>query len=133
MDHYDNSSIEKEKLFSGMVELYGKLAPSLTEDEKQTVLRRFFFLKFNGCEKLSDMERWCMDGLKHNWKMPPTVKWKRFPIVRHIRFVYHSIRFMNHQSLWSSFGRFSTGYDEWVLYGMLHGMERRPEKMLLDD
>jgi hypothetical protein len=70
------------------------------------------------------MERWLEDGLQNNWQMPRAAWWKRLPGVRHVRAVWHVGRVAQYQAYYRSMGLLPTGYDEWVLWGIAHGMER---------
>ncbi len=67
---------------------------------------------------------WHKDAEEFGWVMPSAPWWKRMPVVRHIRFVFLGIAVARHTAFWISVGKIPTGHDEWVLHGILHGMER---------
>lgn len=74
----------------------------------------------------NEVAKWELSGAEHGWVMPSAPRWKRLPIIRHIRAVrakWQIERWYSHGP--GSFG-IRTGYDEWVVFGMLIGKERRP-------
>lgn len=73
---------------------------------------------------MTDLERWEEVGEEFNWDMPTTTWWKRLPIIRHVRATYHAIMVDRHERMWCSMGALSSGYDQWVLWGIWHGKER---------
>lgn len=70
---------------------------------------------------------WRDDQQRQGWVMPSASKWKRLPVIRWLRFVCHSIRYARHAARCRSMGMLSSGYDEWVLYGIARGWERSPK------
>lgn len=73
---------------------------------------------------MSNLDKWLLDMNQNKWVMPFAPWWKRLPIVRHVRAVALKIKVKKHYK--SGIGIFGlrTGYDEWVLYGIWHGLER---------
>lgn len=69
-------------------------------------------------------ERWERDRTLNGWVMPTAPIWKRLPGIRWVRFAWHGFRVTQHQSAFRGLGMLSSGYDEWVLYGILRGWER---------
>lgn len=67
---------------------------------------------------------WIDQAGRHGWIMPRASWWKRLPIIRHCRAIYHAMGVHRHNTLWRSAGMIPTGYDEWVLHGIWHGKER---------
>ena len=72
-------------------------------------------------------KRWIEDAHELGWVMPTAPWWKRLPIVRHIRFLIGAFRVSQHDSVYAHMGLIPTGYDNWVLCGIWHGMERKPQ------
>lgn len=74
------------------------------------------------------MNEWHYAGIENGWTMPCVPRWKRLPIIRHIRTLWGSLSV----AFWYALGPGSigieTGYDDWVLYGMWRGLERTPER-----
>ena len=70
-------------------------------------------------------EKWLEDGKRNSWTMPDVPAWKRLPIIRRIRAFRHSMNVQRHNSMWRAMGAIPTGYDEWVLWGMAHGLESK--------
>lgn len=72
-----------------------------------------------------ERNRWDWKGQEHNWIMPKVKFWKRWPGVRHIRALYHSLRLTLWADYWLRSGYYVPGgYDDWVIYGMWRGWER---------
>lgn len=71
------------------------------------------------------MKDWRADAFLYGWIMPFAPWWKRLPVVRHCRFLWHSILLDRHNDMVREMGLIPTGYDEWVLFGIWHGMERK--------
>lgn len=68
---------------------------------------------------------WFMDKDANRWEMPCAPTWKRLPIIRHLRAIVLKFKVEKHYS--SGIGAFGlrSGYDDWVLYGVWHGLERK--------
>lgn len=70
------------------------------------------------------MIEWIKAGEENGWTMPTAPKWKKIPVIRHIRTFYNFFW----TEVWYSSGPgmigLRTGYDEWVLWGMWRGLER---------
>lgn len=66
---------------------------------------------------------WRMDGADKGWRMPPATWFRRMPLIRHIRAIRAFLRVEQHDDLWRAAGYIPTGYDQWVLYGIWHGLE----------
>lgn len=71
-----------------------------------------------------DDVRWRQDGVRHKWAMPYAPRWKRLPIIRRFRAIWHAFRVDRHNALHSAMGMIPTGYDDWILYGIARGFER---------
>lgn len=67
---------------------------------------------------------WETAGEANDWVMPRAPLWKRLPIVRHVRGIWHSLMIERHESMWRSLGALPSGYDRWVVWGIFHGKER---------
>ena len=65
-------------------------------------------------------EIWREDAADNGWSLPPPASaWKRLPVIRLFRTVYHAWRMEAHYEMWPNSLR--SGYDEWVLYAMRRG------------
>ena len=67
-------------------------------------------------------EEWLNHGREYDYHSPaPAARWKRLPIVRHLRTIVESVKV----EAWYNFGPGSigirTGFDDWVLFGMWRG------------
>ena len=67
---------------------------------------------------------WLRQSEENGWMMPRAAWWKRIPIIRHVRAIVSAIAVSRHNTLWQAAGMIPTGYDEWILHGIWHGMER---------
>lgn len=67
--------------------------------------------------------KWIADMRENNWRMPSAPRWKRLPVIRHIRWFFASIKVRQHERFYTSLGLLRTGYDQWVLYGIFKGYE----------
>ena len=71
-----------------------------------------------------DLVLWRAQGLRNRWRMPTAPVWKRLPVIRHVRAVVAAYQ----TARWYSDGPgaigIATGYDDWALWGMWHGLER---------
>lgn len=65
---------------------------------------------------------WLKQGRDNGWIMPAAPWWKRLPVIRHLRAAILKSRVEHHNAFWISAGKIPTGYDEWVLFGIWHGM-----------
>lgn len=72
---------------------------------------------------MADIAKWATDGVRLGWQMPPAPRWKRLPIVRHLRAVWAAFMVERHYSRMGGLLGLRTGYDEWVLFGIWHGQE----------
>ena len=73
------------------------------------------------------MHDWLQAGTANGWVMPTAPAWKRLPIIRYFRGVYHAIQVERHQAFWRhATGALHGGYDKWVVYGIHKGQERAP-------
>lgn len=74
---------------------------------------------------MSRHQDWLAQGERCGWRMHGAPWWKRLPIIRHIRALWHSWRAYH----WHRYGPGSigipTGYDNWVIYGIWYGKERK--------
>lgn len=71
-------------------------------------------------------EYWLHNAARYGWVMPSAPWWKRLPLVRHIRYWRLFFAVLEHERFCISLGKIPQGYDRWVLYGIWHGMERKP-------
>ena len=71
------------------------------------------------------MTPWEKDAQGMGWSMPTAPAWKRLPIIRHVRAIYHAINVSRHNAFYRSMGMIPTGYDEWVVHGIWKGKERK--------
>lgn len=70
---------------------------------------------------------WLDDQERHGWIMPAASWWKRLPIIRHCRTIYHGMRAEDAARNWMRCGiglGLVNQYDRWVLYGIARGWER---------
>lgn len=72
---------------------------------------------------MSEFDQWMKDGQDNGWTMPRAAWWKRLPVIRHVRVIYHLVQLERQNRFWISVGKIPTGYDEWVIYGIARGME----------
>lgn len=70
------------------------------------------------------MTEWEKDAQGMGWIMPAAPRWKRLPIIRHIRAMALSFGVARHNRFYRSIGKIPTGYDSWVLHGIWIGKER---------
>lgn len=66
---------------------------------------------------------WEIDGKLYGWSMPPSSWWKRLPIIRHVRAIYHSYFVICHNNFYTGLGLIPTGYDQWVIHGIWKGKQ----------
>lgn len=71
-------------------------------------------------------DAWYVDGEDHGWLMPPVARWKRLPVIRHVRAMLATLAVDEHEALWRAAGLIPTGYDRWVIYGIWYGLELTP-------
>lgn len=76
-------------------------------------------------DKILKHRDWVSTGNRNGWRMTSAPSWKRFPIVRHVRAAYGAYQVAKFQEAIAFMGSINTGYDEWVLYGIYHGLEQR--------
>ncbi len=59
---------------------------------------------------------------EEGWELPPKAPaLLRLPVIRYPRYLWHTMRFNAHATIWSSVGMVPQDYDRWVLYGMYRG------------
>lgn len=68
---------------------------------------------------------WKRTGESNGWLMPIAPRWKRLPVIRHFRALAGAVAVSKHEAIYEHTGMISTGYDQWVLWGMFHGYERK--------
>lgn len=72
---------------------------------------------------MTSIEDWKVSGDELGYTMPRAPRWKRLPIIRHVRTIYAACMV----ELWYSNGPgvigVRTGADDWVLWGMWRGLE----------
>ena len=73
---------------------------------------------------MPEHSEWLKDMNANRWLMPYAPWWKRLPIIRHVRAIVLKLKVERHYT--SGLGIFGlrSGYDDWVLYGIWHGLER---------
>ncbi len=69
--------------------------------------------------------RWAIMGGRNGWTMPTAPWWKRLPVIRHFRVMYHAARLLIWEDYWTRAGYVPNGYDDWVLAGIWRGWEER--------
>lgn len=71
-----------------------------------------------------DLVRWHRRSAEYGWQMPVASWWKRLPVIRHARAAWAKWQIER----WYGYGPGSiglrTGYDDWVVFGIYHGLER---------
>lgn len=72
---------------------------------------------------MTDLERWHQTRADCGWSMPSAPFWKRLPVVRHIRTWWGMYQISRWYSQGPGLLGIPTGYDNWVLFGMWHGLE----------
>jgi hypothetical protein len=75
--------------------------------------------------KPATANRWASIGQRNGWSMPKAPGWKRLPIIRHVRVMYHAARLILWEDHWTRAGYVPNGYDDWVLHGIWRGWEGR--------
>ena len=75
---------------------------------------------------------WGITGRQQGWVMPSAPLWKRLPVIRHVRTLYHSARLTIWEEQWTALGYFPNGYDDWAIYGMWRGKERPQTRHNID-
>lgn len=67
-------------------------------------------------------EQWLEDGAKNGWEpMRPATRWKRLPVIRHMRAFYLKVQIERHYVVWNAMGAMRSGYDDWALVGIWRG------------
>lgn len=70
---------------------------------------------------------WLVTGTANGWTMPSAPRWKRLPIIRHVRALIEARRVDDwYETGPGALGAFRTGSDAWVVLGIWLGMERDP-------
>lgn len=75
---------------------------------------------------MNDLQRWQEDAAAYGWIMPTAPWYARLPIIRHLRAAHFYRKVTEWNSHFRAIGRIPTGYDEWVIYGIATGRERKP-------
>jgi hypothetical protein len=70
---------------------------------------------------------WIKTGRDLGWQRPTAPRWKRLPVIRHIRAIRAAIAVDRHERFYRSIGLIPTGYDQWVIHGIWHGYEEGRE------
>jgi len=73
---------------------------------------------------MTDFEKWIEDAREWHWVMPAAPLWKRLPGIRHVRATWGGIQVQRWYAAGPGQIGLRTGYDEWVLFGIWHGLER---------
>lgn len=74
-------------------------------------------------------ELWDEEGDRFGWKMPFAPWWKRAPFVRHLRSICNLIGVERWYSSGPGIMGLRSGYDDWVLFGMWFGWERKTRSL----
>ena len=72
---------------------------------------------------MTEIEEWKKQGDECGWEMPNASAWKRLPFIRHIRTIFLKFKIEQHYSSGIGYIGLRSGYDDWVLFGIWHGME----------
>jgi len=75
-----------------------------------------------------DLANWLADCRDNRWVMPSAPKWKRLPVIRHLRASLLTFDVLRHEMFCSRMGLIPNGYDRWVLWGIAHGYEAPMDK-----
>jgi hypothetical protein len=67
---------------------------------------------------------WEQDAIDFGWVMPTAPRWKRLPVIRHVRAIWLSGKVARQTYAYIQFGFIPSGYDKWVLRGIWIGKER---------
>jgi len=76
---------------------------------------------------MTDFEKWQEDGIAYGWIMPKSNWLMRLPIIRLIRASYLATQVRRHNKFYRSLGSIPSGYDHWVIWGIVHGKDRSPD------
>jgi hypothetical protein len=71
---------------------------------------------------------WSEVGKRNGWVMPAAPRWKRLPVVRHLRALRAAWYVYENEAFWGRLGMIPNGYDRWVLHGIWKGRERAPQE-----
>ena len=66
---------------------------------------------------------WQAAGDDYGWTMPRVPGWWRWWGVRHVRALWSARQVSRHNAFYRSLGMLPTGYDQWVMFGIWHGLE----------
>lgn len=73
---------------------------------------------------MADHTEWLKDKNANRWVMPYAPWWKRLAGIRHIRSIFLKWKVEWHYTYGLGIFGLRSGYDDWVLYGIWHGLER---------
>lgn len=79
-----------------------------------------------GAEMRQSDKIWREDAIKNGWYMPPVSRWKRLPIIRHIRAAYLGSKAEEYRDMTGALGLGIGGvpqYDQWMIHGIRRGFE----------
>ena len=76
-------------------------------------------------DRILKHKEWVRTGNRNGWRMPTAPAWKRVPIIRHVRAIYAAFQVARFERQVAGIG-INTGQDDWLLYGIFHGLERQP-------
>ena len=74
----------------------------------------------------TELAKWQKNGIEYDWRMPSAPWWKRLPVIRHARAAWAKFRVECWYAYGPGFIGIRTGYDDWVVFGIWHGQERKP-------
>jgi hypothetical protein len=72
----------------------------------------------------AEHKAWSMIQRDQGWIMPAAPRWKRLPLIRHLRAIRAAWHVHQHNAFYIGLGLLPTGYDQWVLHGIWKGYER---------
>ena len=72
----------------------------------------------------TDLELWSKDAREFGWTMPAAPRWKRLPIIRHVRTWWNAYQIHRWYTAGPGMIGLRSGYDNWVLFGIWHGLEQ---------
>lgn len=72
---------------------------------------------------MTDHQEWLEHGHDAGWSVPAVPRWKRWPLIRHIRALVRAAAQILVEEEWENIGFVSGGYAEWLTYGRWRGWE----------
>lgn len=72
---------------------------------------------------MTSRQDWLAHGMDAGWTAPAVARWKRWPMIRHVRTIVYGLAQILVEEEWESIGFVSGGYAEWLTYGRWRGWE----------